>query len=73
MFERKPKLKIIPETETERLKKLKSMISRRPFGRRRWTGTESGKKESPAPLTLKETERAATRVGIVAAERPGGI
>ncbi len=74
MFERKPKLKIIPETETERLERLESIVAAARLGGGDEPVPEVKKKESPAPLTLKETERAATlERGIEAARVAGGI
>ena len=72
MFERKPK--IIPETETERLERLESIVAAARLGGGDEPVPEVKKKESPAPLTLKETERAATlERGIEAAREGGGI
>ena len=74
MFERKPKPKIIPETETERLEKLELMIVAARLGGGDEPIPKAEKKESPAPLTLKETERAATlEQSIEAARSAGGI
>ena len=73
MFERKPK--IIPEsTETERLDKLEPIVAAARLGGGDEPVPKTEKKESPAPLTLEETKRAATlERGIEAARAAGGI
>ena len=74
MFERKPKLKIIPETETERLERLESIVAAARLGGGDEPVPEVKKKESPAPLTLEETEKATNLArGIGAARQSGGI
>ena len=49
--------KIIPETETERLERLESMVAAARLGGGDEPVPKNGKKESPAPLTLEETKK----------------
>ena len=70
MFERKPK--IIPETETERLERLESIVAAARLGGGDEPVPKTEKKESPAPLTLEETKRAATLERGIEAARAAG-